>query len=125
MNKFEAKNYLIKLAKGKDSLFCSSCPIVSDNGKFLFEEEQKNEIYNFLHSYKLYNTSICSSKFLFICLKYKPNQIRNIIDYAKKITEDKNIFLDYGDGYGGGCPCNCLSKLSKYILNKKELLDIE
>jgi len=39
MNKFEAKNYLIKLAKSKDSLFCSSCPMDPEYGKFLFEEE--------------------------------------------------------------------------------------
>ena len=121
MNKLEAKNYLNKIAedKNKESTFyyCGICPI----GDVSFPTEQV-DVYNFLRSYKLYNISTCSSRFLYICLKYKPKQIQNIIDYAKKITRKETVFLDHGFG----CPCDCLSKLSKYVLlSKEELLDIE
>ena len=117
MNKFEAKNYLNELAtdenKEKNFYRCMHCPL--DGDRFPIEQ---TDVGIFLHSYKLYNTSICSSKFLYICLKYKPKQIQNIIDYAKKITRDKNVLLKY-------CPCGSLSDLSKYVLSKEWLLDIE
>lgn len=119
MNKLEAKKYLNILANdNEDRTFsCKNCLL----GCHDFTIKQAG-IYSFLHSYKLYNISTCSSRFLFICLKYKPKQIQNIINYAKKITKNKTVFLDQEVG---GCPCECLSELSKYVLNEKEQLDIE
>lgn len=118
MNKLEAKKYLNILANDNKnrSLHCENCLLGTNN----FPNKQ-NDIYDYLHSHKLYNISTCSSRFLYICLKYKPKQIQNIINYAKKIAEDKTVFLDQG----AGCPCECLSELSEYVLNEKELLDIE
>lgn len=118
MNKFKAKKYLNILANDNEArtFSCKKCLLGCPNFTI-----KQTDIYSFLQSYKLYNTSTCSSRFLFICLKYKPKQIQNIINYAKKITNDKTVFLDQGNG----CPCEYLSELSKYVLNKKELLDIE
>jgi hypothetical protein len=118
MNKFKAKEYLNILANdNEDRTFsCRNCLIGCNN--FITKQDA---IYSFLNSYKLYDISTCSSRFLYICLNYKPKQIQNIINYAKKITKDKNVFLNQGIG----CPCEYLSELSKYVLNKKELLDIE
>jgi hypothetical protein len=118
MNKFKAKKYLNILANdNEDRAFsCKNCLLGCSN--FITKQ---SDIYSFLNSYKLYDISTCSSRFLYICLNYKPKQIQNIINYAKKITKDKTVFLDQGSG----CPCECLSELSEYILNRKELLDIE
>ena len=118
MDKNKAKNILIELSKKSDNWErdCNKCPL---NERFNKNISQK-EIDTYLKEHNLHDISICSSRFLYSCLKYKPNKIENIIKYAKKITCE-SVFLDYEFG----CPCGDLHTLSKYVLEANGILSVE
>jgi hypothetical protein len=115
MNKLEAKDIFIDFVmKSKNwNCNCNECAL---NKKF--DTDKQIEIFKFLKENLLVDDfSVCSSRFLYACLKYRSGQIQNIIKYAQKITKMSDVFLDRGMG----CPCDILPILAKYILAQNKL----
>lgn len=89
MKKLEAKDIFIDL-KSKNWNCTCTCIKCALNKKF--DADKQLEIFKFLKENLKDDFSVCSSRFLYACLKYRPDQIQNIIKYAQKITKINEVF---------------------------------